>query len=343
MNIPKQYQYYVGIDIAAATFTAAVLWIGQEAALEQALQEFANTVEGVQTLQQWLQSKGISLQESIVCMEATGVYTETVLYELAAAGFTVAVEAPQKVKRAMHTALKNDRVDARSIAEYAWRYRDQLRLWQAPQQTLEHVRSLLVTREHFLGQKQANMNILNAFKRKVVRTSSVEVSLQKQIDALNQQIKELEKQLRRDIDSNDHFRSMVNLAMSVPGVGLLLAAHVLIYSHGFRETISEKSLAAYLGICPFEHSSGSSVRRRNTSRKNGPTRMRKLLYLASMSLKRNDTFFELYFQRKVQQGKPARLVLNNIANKLLKILCAVLNSGRHYSPGFRSVAPCTGS
>ena len=67
--------------------------------------------------------------------------------------------------------------------------------------------------------------------------------------------------------------------------------------------------------------------------------MRRLLYLASMSVRTHQPDFRRYFERKVAQGKPRKLVLNNIANKLLKIMCAVLRNQTPYIPNYRSVNP----
>ena len=67
--------------------------------------------------------------------------------------------------------------------------------------------------------------------------------------------------------------------------------------------------------------------------------MRRLLYLAAMSMRTHRPPFQRYFARKVAQGKPKQLVLNNIANKLLKIMCAVLRNQTPYIPGYRSIHP----
>ena len=82
------------------------------------------------------------------------------------------------------------------------------------------------------------------------------------------------------------------------------------------------------------------MQKKATSRRYGPPVLRKLLYLAAMTLKRYVPRFERYYLRKLAEGKPARLVLNNISNKLLRIICAVLRSGHQpYYETHRSVTP----
>lgn len=86
------------------------------------------------------------------------------------------------------------------------------------------------------------------------------------------------------------------------------------------------------------HDTGKTKRRRRSDGA-GPARMRKLIYLAAMRLRRNHPKFRTYFERKKVEGKDGRLILNNIANNLLKLICGVLKSGKPYIKEFRSLPP----
>ena len=110
-------------------------------------------------------------------------------------------------------------------------------------------------------------------------------------------------------------------------------------AEGF-ERVTVKELNSFLGIAPNEHSSGSSVHGHPTSRHFGPTAIRKLLYLAALSVSTHRDQFRSYYLRKTQEeGKPARVVLNNIENKLIKIICAVLRSNSPYHPDYSPLPP----
>jgi transposase len=61
--------------------------------------------------------------------------------------------------------------------------------------------------------------------------------------------------------------------------------------------------------------------------------------LAAMSVATHNVEFRRYYLRKVAEGKPKRLVLNNIANKLLKVVCALVQSESVYIPNYKSVNP----
>ena len=67
--------------------------------------------------------------------------------------------------------------------------------------------------------------------------------------------------------------------------------------------------------------------------------LRKLLYLAALNLKQHSEVHGRYYARKVAEGKPSRLVLNNLSNKLLRIICAVIRDARPYHEKHRSMGP----
>lgn len=335
MQRPK---YYVGIDIASDTFTAAAgvePWKPMVKA-----REFDNDLDSFAKFLGWLQEHHLEREQTVLCMEATGVYGEALAYFLHANGYRLAVETPLKVKRAFKPyGPKSDPVDSLQIAEYACRYWDELHFWQPRSEILEQIKVLLNTREQFVGQSTAHQNALRALKRKVVRTPLAEQVHADAIKQIKKHMQTLTAEIRRLIDQDPTFGQTVALLMSVPGVGLLLSAHFLVLCYSTPEPFTYKQLAAYLGICPNETSSGTSLRPYATSRHFGPAAMRRLLFLAAMSVRTHRIQFRHYFERKVAQGKPKQLVINNIANKLVKIMCAVLRNQTPFIPDYRPVSP----
>lgn len=322
MNKP---QYYVGIDIASETFTSAIGSMGERWQIVVKPAQFDNEYDSFAKYLNWLQEHGITQENSVICMEATGVYNEVLAHFLIANQYRVAIEPPLKVKRAFHPAgHKSDPVDGCQISEYAYRFWDELRMWAPRKEVLEQIKTLLATREQFVVMRTGHKNSLHALKRKEIRTPLAEKMHETAIIELGKYISEIEEEIRRLIDHDTDLHNPLTLLCSIPGVGFLLAAHMLVTIHSAPLPLSHKTLAAFIGICPYENSSGTSTRHKPTSRHCGPPGLRKLLFLASLSISEHDRQFRNYFLRKVQEGKPKMLVLNNIANKLLKIMLAVL-------------------
>jgi transposase len=335
MNNPK---VVVGLDVGAETFAAAALRTAGDAGEMKG--SLANTAEGFDELASWFKERGITKEQSAVCLEATGVYGEAVCYYLMSRGYRVAVESPLKVKRAFAaSAHKNDTVDARQIAEYGHRFYDELQWWNPPSEVMEQVQMLLSAREQFVTQRTANINALKTMQRKVVKTVTGMKAYEQAIKQLTENIQEIEREMKRLLKEDDSFHRLMKTLTSTPGIGMLLATSLAVTTNGFIRTCNHKRIASYAGISPIEHTSGTSVYRKPRSRCFGPPRLRKLLYLAAMSVATHNPEFRQYYLRKVAEGKPKKLVLNNISNKLLKVVCALVRTETQYIPNYKSVNP----
>lgn len=334
-------EYYLGIDIASASFYAAIGKVeNDQFYLLKKPKEFRNEYDDLSQFLNWMQQNQLRPENTIICMESTGVYNELLAHFLVTNGYALAIQPPLEVKRAFKpVGHKSDPVDSEQIAEYAYRFFDELHTWKAREKVLEQIKTLLATREQLCKQKVAHLNALKALLRKAVRTPLAEQVHEKEINLIKRHIAEIEREIERLIDQDPTYRQFIGLLMSIPGVGFLLAANLLITYQTNPQYFQPKTLAAFIGICPFEHQSGSSVFGASTSRHYGPPALRRLLFLAAMSVRTHQPQFRLYFIRKVQEGKARKLVINNIENKLLKIICAVIRTQTPYIHGYRSVHP----
>ena len=266
---------------------------------------------------------------------------EALCYWLHDHGFRVVVEDAAKVRRAMPVAgAKTDALDAARIADYAARSLDELRPWAPAEAVVEQVQTLLTMREQLTRERTAKLNARRILARKAVQTPLAIRIADDAVAYLKARIVEIDRELKRLVSSHPTIGAAVALLVSVPGVGHLLAAHLCVATGGFARPLRPKQASAWLGICPLEYESGSSVRKRPRSRGYGPSAIRKLLYLASMRLVSIDgSPHQAYFRRKVAEGKSGRLVLNDVSNKLLRVAAAVLRDGEPYETEHVSVRP----
>lgn len=329
---------YVGIDPAAESFTAS--YLVKPGISRTAPKPFNNAEEGIAGLEAWLRSEDIDLSQVHFCIENTGVYSELIAYQLHRQKYALSLLDPRTIWKAFGDGLpKNDPLDSRRVAEYGFRYADKLRLWEPQEVIVEQISVILSTREQLVHQKTAASNSRSTLARKAIQTPVANEALDATIAHLKAQIDALTDELKRLIRSQPTLMQGATILMSAPGVSWLLSGHLIVITRGFTDIPSYRALAQYLGIAPNEHSSGTSVRKRDQSRGYGPPAIRKLLHLAARSRGTHHPRHARYYQEKVAAGKPKRLVLNNIANKLLKQLCAMLRSGTRYNPEHRSINP----
>jgi transposase len=331
----KQFSNFVGVDIASASFVACVGTTPWKLVVKP--ENFDNHEDGYTFFLDWMKEWNLKPENTVVCMEATGVYGEGLAYFLSASGYAVAVEPPLNIARKFPAnASKTDWLDCQYIAEYACRYVDKLAFWQPRNDILEQVKVLLTTRQQFSVQITAHKNALHAVNRKKVSSEVAKQVHQGIIQQIVKHITAIDTEIRRLIDSDPTFKKTLLLLLSIPGIGLQLAAHLIII---MQQSLDPRELAAFVGISPIQHQSGTTVYSVPTSRHYGPPALRKLLYLAACSVRTHRKEFKQYFLRKVAEGKPGKLVLNNIQNKLLKIACAVVSSQKPFIPNYVSVNP----
>jgi len=67
--------------------------------------------------------------------------------------------------------------------------------------------------------------------------------------------------------------------------------------------------------------------------------LRSLLHLCGKAAVLSNMEFKLYFERKKLEGKPYYLIMNNVSNKLLRIVYSIIESRIPYDPNHICVDP----
>ena len=334
----NKINFYVGVDISSEFFTVSILDPNGMKYLN--FENFENSINGFENLLSEFRSAKVDRSNSITCMEATGVYGEKLAYFLVSIGFNVVIENPLTVKKTFHPKKgKTDKIDSEQIAEYAFRFRDKLTIWSPKSEIIEEIRMFLNQREQFINQRTVNVNAKHAISKKHFQFKKVISNYEEIISSINKTIKLIEKEIMSLIDSDPEFRQTFSNILSVPGVGKVLGFHLITMTNGFTEHLDSKKLSSYIGIVPIPHQSGTSMRLRNSSSGIGPSKFRKVIYMASMSSSLCNEKLKKYYHRKVDEGKNKKLVLNNIANKMIKIIIAIIKNKKAYMPNFVPINP----
>lgn len=184
-------------------------------------------------------------------------------------------------------------------------------LWQPSSELVEQLQGWLTTREQLVQQATAQQNALRGLRRQVVRIAFAEQVYEHMITETRSRNKALEQEIYCLIDQHPTAHRLLTWLVTIPGVGLLLAAHILVLTHCAMHPFPAPKLATHLGIAPIARESGTSVYAHLTSRHYGPSQPRKLLHLAARSVSTHDKHFRAYYARKVAESKAKKLVLNN--------------------------------
>jgi len=147
----------------------------------------------------------------------------------------------------------------------------------------------------------------------------------RQVEALSKEILALEKEIAQTAKANE----LCGLLDEIPGIGALIASAVVALLPDARQFDCGRDFAAWLGLTPRQNSTGGKEKLGSIT-KQGNRYLRKLLVMAATSLLRVIGDRKGALAEWVQQlraRKSARLTTVALANKLARIIWAMLSTG----------------
>lgn len=312
----------MGVDVSKRTFDCARL-------VDEKFKSrvFQNTAQGYRDLDEWLKHQGI--ERAHVCMEATGSYYEALALHLHEAGHHVSVVNPVRIKGFAQSVLartKTDRVDARLIARFCAAH--QPTAWHPPVPQLCELRAL-VARGDALSQM-----LTQETNRLTIAPLVTRGSIEKIIAVLAEELAALKRHIRQHINHHPDLRAKHALLRSIPGIGEATIAQTLACVGGAERFKNARKLAAFLGLTPRLHLSGSSVRGRARLSKTGNARLRKAFFLPAMVAIRFNPVINVFAARLRAAGKSKMLIIGAVMRKLVHLVFGVLKSGQPFTPHF---------
>jgi len=323
----QHYQFFIGIDISKRYFDVAIL-IDQRTTSYV----FENSRKGTNAFIRLLKNQKIPLPNTLMCMEHTGVYGQLLITKLVEKQAYFCVEMPIQIIRSIGVQRgKSDAVDAKRIAVYASKNSRELKLYQPMEKVLEQVKILLKIRKKLVNTRadlNKYPNELELFSPDLGKLAKK--NLKKINKNLNDEIDRLEMQIKKLILSDDKLNKTVGLVTSVTGIGKITALHLTIFTNFFTRYDNPKQLACYCGVVSFEYTSGDSVFRKSRVHPMANRTLKKHLHMCALAAINHDPDIREYFQRKVAEGKNKMLVVNNVRNKLVHRVCAVIKRQEPY-------------
>jgi transposase len=316
----------LGIDISKLKFDACLLREGGR--LRHRV--FPNTPAGFSQLSAWLAKQQV--ERAHACLEATGAYGEALAAYLHESGHEVSVVNPAQIKAYGQSRLsraKTDKADSALIAQFCAERRPPH--WSPPPQEVRELQALARRLDSLAEMRQMEANRLD-----VAATAPVKESLSEHLSYLDREAAKTEALIRSHIDAHPGLRAQRDLLLSIPGVGETTAAKLLAEIMDVKLYASARQLAAFAGLAPRLHESGSSVRRKARLSKAGAPRLRKALYFPAISAIKYNPYVKDLSERLRARGKCPMQVIGAAMRKLIHIAYGVLKSGRPFDPEMKT-------
>lgn len=314
---------YIGVDVACETLEVAVTH-------RKKTKRFPNTPRGISSLRLWLDRFG-SLSGQHLVLEPTSIYHHHLVEAL------VQWEVPYTLINPAHTAAfakvqglraKTDPVDARLLAAYGESQHPAPS--SRPDRDQERLRSLRRHREWLEKERRAACNRLDTAQRSPWTSRSVLESLERTMDGLDEELKRIADEEEREVAENPGWSHQVTLLSTIPGIGEKTAVMVVSELPPVSRCARSKSWVAFCGVNPEPRESGKAQWSR-LSRK-GAARIRAVLYMAAVSSLRCNPHTRALSDRLREKGKPGKVRVLAVMNKLLRMCFGVLKRQQPYDP-----------
>lgn len=277
--------------------------------------------------------------------------------ELTALGYPCLVASPSMIPKAPGQRVKNNRLDSKKIAESL--RGGQLKSINVPITAYRYLRHLVQLRDTFVRQAAANKCRIKAlllfegipfpeapsgsqWSTKVINKlkelpldSAVSFKLDTLLSSLQfskEKVVETTKEARQFCRQDEELNLCIKYLTSIPGIGWIVASHLLARIGDWRELKNVRQVGAFLGLVPTENSTGSSINKGPITR-TGDSRLRnKLIQGAWYAMRKDPELREFYW--RVYQRNPhniaARKAIVAVARKLTTRIYAVLHEQRLY-------------
>ena len=144
------------------------------------------------------------------------------------------------------------------------------------------------------------------------------------VETLTTQIAAGEAELAQLLSQDEAWAPVAARLQTIKGIGFLTALQVLVTTHNFTRCVTAEQAAADAGLVPSPRRSGTSVRGRMGIGQTGNARLRRALYLATLSAAQHNPIIKAFYERLRAAGKPMKGARCAAARKLLHLAFAVV-------------------
>jgi transposase len=302
----------VGIDVSKERLDVAVRPSGERFAVN-------NDEEGHTQVRKRL----AKLKPERIVLEPTGGYEAHLVQVLVTAKLPVVVVNARQIRQfaqATGRLAKTDRIDADVLAHFGEAVKPEIR--PVPDQALRELEALVSRRRQLVEMRAAET------KRKQTAPRVVHPSIDAIIEALSQQIDDIDDNMKRVVQSVPGWQEAEDRNTSTPGVGRVLSTTLTALVPELGK-LDRKQIASLIGVAPLNNDSGKAEGKRSTW--GGRAAVRAVLYMATLAAFRYNATIRAFRERLLAKGKAPMVVVVACMRKLLTILNAMARDGKPWN------------
>jgi len=165
------------------------------------------------------------------------------------------------------------------------------------------------------------------------RLGLMQGAMRKQIKShiawLDRAIDEINSDLTARLRQSPAWREKDELLQSMKGIGPITSG-TLMTSLPELGQLDRRSIAALVGVAPFNRDSGAFRGRRSIW--GGRAQVRHMLYMAATTAIRSNAVIKPFYERLIARGKPHKVAMVACMRKMLTILNAMMRTNTPWTP-----------
>ena len=326
----------VGIDISKETFTAAFRYQDIDEFDTDGPRTFDNNKKGYNQLVRWSRKNAHKGHHLCFVMEPTSVYHLPLATHLVKLNLTVHLIPGRRIKKFIEEEgkrSKTDNQDAAMMARFGCQ-KPNLPKWELPESELVEIRTLSRLRTSLVKHKTASRGVLESLTHGGEVSRKAVSMCEATIKHLEQQIAEVEKTIRKLVRSNDRLKKVLDLMMTMPGIGETAAVTIISETMCFSGMTGRGQVVKYAGLDVIAKQSGKCDPKRHIS-KCGNAHIRAILYVCAMSAIRHDDRFRVFYSRIKASHPDGKVAIVAVMRKMLTNLFAMYKTGIPYQRNAR--------
>lgn len=329
----KSWNVILGVDVSKLTLD--ICWAAHNLHIR-----IDNCTKGFTVFKKWCKSNQIDLRETLVVMEYTGGYEYRFMQFCESIPVCYCRIPGLEIKQSMGmTRGKSDQADAFRIGQYGEEKSKRLEPSSPLNSHILKLKQLLSFRKRLVREKAGLESTVKERKHMYAlkKTDTVTHIAQSKIKANKKYILQLEQEIMEVIKSNDPMLLNYRIISSIKGIGPVNAWMTIAYTENFTSFTDARKYAVFVGVIPFEHTSGTSIKGRKRVSHLAHKGLKNELNQAAKAAITHDPDIRAYAERKLK-NKAYPLVLNNVKFKLILRMFSLVKRGEMYVENYKRAA-----
>jgi transposase len=329
----RTWNVVLGVDVSKKTVD--ICWAERKLFIK-----IDNNSQGFGKFKKWCKDNGIDLRKTFIVLEYTGGYEYRFIQFCESQSIDYRRVPGLEIKQSMGMVRgKSDKADAFRISQYGEEKIRRLEPSKALDKNLIELKTLLSFRKRLVRENAGYQSTVKERKHMYeVDNQDLIISMaNEKMEFGKQYIQKIEARIMEVITSDESMCLNYRIITSIKGIGPVNAWMTIAYTENFTSFPDGRHYAVYVGVIPFEHTSGTSKKGRRRTSNLAQKELKQELNQAAKIAIQHDRELRAYAERKMKT-KEYGLVLNNVKFKLILRMFSLVKRHEMYVENYRRSA-----